>query len=58
MFYKIVLTAIAVGLLWNALNPWIAPTPATADSVQAVRLVEVDKWAFDRTNPIEVKLAK
>jgi hypothetical protein len=58
MTYKIILTLIAVGLLWNALNPWIAPTRAIADDPIRVEIVGVDKYAFDRVQPIEVKISK
>jgi len=37
---KILLTTIAIGLWANALNPWLAPTPAAAgpfDDVRGIR---------------------
>ena len=58
MIDRIIFLLIALGLLWNALNPWIMPAPATADKAMRVEIVEVDKWAFDRVDPIPVKVAK
>jgi len=58
MTYKTILTLIAAGLLWNALNPWIEPTRVIADDPIRVEIVEVAKYAFDRVQPIEVKISK
>ena len=53
---KILLAAIAAGLLMNALNPWIKPSFVKADSAQEVRIVGVEKYAFSSIKPIPVKV--
>lgn len=54
MVEKIVLALIAVGLLWNALNPWILPSRVEAEYPNRVIISDVEKYAFDRISPVPV----
>ena len=58
MIDRIIFLLIALGLLWNALNPWIMPAPATADKAMGGEIVEVDEGAFEQLDTIPVKVAR